>query len=427
MLPINDYSQQVKLKSDRMMNHFLAGFFITGLIFAGFYDTWIIALCVGSISLFAYYLTKYIWPESNAYQYVLSGVFAVFMAQYIFQMHGLFEMHFVAFIGSAILITYQNWKLQIPIAVAVVIHHALFGYLQFMGMSSIYFTQLEYMDLSTFIIHVSFASFIFFLCGLWSYNIKKYTEQFIKQSYEIGRLQIADKQREELCKANMELDKFVYGVSHDLRAPLKSISGIVTITEEETTDPAIKEYMEMIKGSITRLDDFIVDILNYSRNARAEIRESDVDFEGMLKDIKENLKYMGDDHRMVNIYLNINSKKPFRSDKSRISVVLNNLISNAIRYQNPSVTDAYVEVNVITDETEAVITIKDNGIGINKEQHAKIFEMFYRVTENSVGSGLGLYLVKETIDKLNGLIQIDSEPGVGTSFKLNIPNLFHQI
>src|SRR5204863_9617848 len=120
----------------------------------------------------AYYSSKYFLPESNQYQYVLSAVYGIFMGQFIYQMHGMFEMHFFAFIGSAILITYQDWKLQIPLAIVVVVHHATFGYLQYIGYSGIYFTQLEYMTLQTFIIHGILATIIFGLCGLWAYNLR---------------------------------------------------------------------------------------------------------------------------------------------------------------------------------------------------------------------------------------------------------------
>src|ERR1700733_4267757 len=107
---------QIKLKSDNLMNYFLIGFYISGLLLAFFYDTWLVAIGVGSLSLLAYLSTKLLLPGANAYQYILSTVFGIFMAQFIYQMHGLFEMHFIAFIGSAILVTYQNWKLQIPLA-----------------------------------------------------------------------------------------------------------------------------------------------------------------------------------------------------------------------------------------------------------------------------------------------------------------------
>lgn len=417
-------SLEIKEKSDKLMNYFLAGFFLLGLVFATFYDTWSVAFSIGGLSLLSYYSIKCFLPNSNKYQYVISAVFAVFMAQYIYQMHGLFEMHFVAFIGSAILITYQNWKLQIPIAVVVVVHHAVFGYLQFIGYEQVYFTQLDYMDLQTFIIHALFASIIFTICGLWAYQIKKNSHLHNEQSFEIGRLQIAEKQKEELKKANQELDKFVYSVSHDLRAPLKSISGVVSMTAEETTDDFTRENMEIIRESISKLDSFITDMLDYSRNSRADVKREEVDFKKMLNDITNNLKYMGDNNRMVELNVDVKSDTRFCSDTGRIKIVLNNLISNAIRYQNPATNNPYVNISVNTSDKDAKITVKDNGIGIKKEQHEKIFEMFYRVTENSVGSGLGLYLVKETVNKLNGDIMVSSELGEGTEFTLCIPNLY---
>src|SRR5436853_4215271 len=106
-----------------------------------------IAIGSGGLCLIAYYSAKKVLPDSNLYQYVLSGVLGVFMAQFIYQMHGLFEMHFFAFIGSAILITYQNWKLQIPMLLVVVIHHIAFGYLQNAGVENIYFFPLNNADL----------------------------------------------------------------------------------------------------------------------------------------------------------------------------------------------------------------------------------------------------------------------------------------
>jgi PAS domain S-box-containing protein len=120
------------------------------------------------------------------------------MAQFIYQMHGMFEMHFFAFIGSAILIAYQDWKLQIPITLFVVVHHAAFAYLQFMGFEEVYFTQLEYMNMQTFAIHAVLAGIVFSLCGLWAYNFKKSSLSQVRQSFKIGRLQEKDKQKEAL-------------------------------------------------------------------------------------------------------------------------------------------------------------------------------------------------------------------------------------
>lgn len=208
------FRKEVKKRSDNLMNYFLPAFFLIGIAFATFYDTWLIAMGVGSLSLIAYHSAKMLLPSSNLYQYVLSVVLGVFMAQYIYQMHGLFEMHFFAFIGSAILITYQNWKLQIPLMLLVVVHHMLFGYLQDIGFDSIYFTQLDSFTLQTFIIHTLLAAIIFFICGLWAYQLKKYNEKYITQTVEMSRLQKekliarnAQKQQEERMKAQQELEK----------------------------------------------------------------------------------------------------------------------------------------------------------------------------------------------------------------------------
>lgn len=200
------FFNQTQKESDVMMNFFLAGLFVIGLLLSFFYDTWTVAMGVGSLALIAYYSAKNALPDSNLYQYVLAAVLGVFMAQYIYQMHGLFEMHFIAFIASAILITYQNWRLQIPLALVVIVHHAVFGYLQFIGFDKIYFTQLDYMSLQTFIIHGTLATAVFLLCGFWAYRIRKYTEKNIEQSYEIGRMEEDQLQKDALIAMSKELE-----------------------------------------------------------------------------------------------------------------------------------------------------------------------------------------------------------------------------
>lgn len=193
---------EVKKRADRLINYFLTCYFLGGLVFASFYDTWFIAIGIGGLLIAAYYSTKIILPQSNLYQYVLSVVLGIFMAQYIYQMHGLFEMHFFAFIGSAILITYQNWKLQIPMLLVVVIHHLAFGYLQNSGVENVYFTQLDYFELQTFIIHFLLAAVIFFVCGLWSYQLKKYSELQINHAMESARFQKEAMMERELMESN---------------------------------------------------------------------------------------------------------------------------------------------------------------------------------------------------------------------------------
>ena len=238
-----------------------------------------------------------------------------------------------------------------------------------------------------------------------------------KKTEEILETNIA-----EIKKTNSELDHFVYSVSHDLRAPLCSILGITELTEDSTNDPMVLKHLGMIKSSVEKLDGFIRDILDYSRNSRLELKGENINLEGLVREVATNLKHMNRDDREVDIRINLDEKSPFCSDKNRIFVVINNLISNAFRYQNPDVTDPFLSVSMDVSNSEANIQVSDNGIGIDEIYHEKIFNMFFRVSEKSVGSGLGLYLVKETINKLKGKIRVESSPGRGSSFFVSIPN-----
>jgi signal transduction histidine kinase len=414
---IKDFLFVIKKKSDHLTNYFLISFFFIGLLLSFFYDTWQIGIGVGGLLLIAYYSTKIALPESNLYQYVLSVVLGIFMAQFIYQMHGMFEMHFMAFIASAILITYQNWKLQIPLMLVVGIHHGLFGYFQYLGFDKIYFSQLDYMSLQSFIIHMILAGAIFSICGLWAYQFKKYSEAHMELIFNKREIE-----NQELKTANYELDRFVYSTSHDLRAPLNSMLGLIEIAKEDTTEELMLNYFKMLKGSAKKLDGFICDILDYSRNSRMDVNNELIDFNKLLKGVTENLKFIGDNNRMVEFKIEILGKSSFYSDKNRLITILSNLISNAIRYQNSQIPNPFVSIRIETSQTESNIFIMDNGIGIDKEVQSRIFEMFYRVSHESVGSGLGLYIVKEAINKLNGDIKIESEIGAGTTFLIKIPN-----
>jgi PAS domain S-box-containing protein len=202
---IEEFSKQSKKSSDRLMDYFLVLFFIIGLLLSFYHNTWLIAVCLGGLSLTVYYFFKSTFPGSDMYQYVLAAIMGVFMAQFIYQSHGMFEMHFFAFIGSAILITYKNWKLQIPLAIVVILHHALFAWLQDIGYGNIYFMQMGNMGMETFVIHCLLATAIFTICGLWAHNFKISDEQHIIKSFEMGKLQEAYSQKLTLFEMSEEL------------------------------------------------------------------------------------------------------------------------------------------------------------------------------------------------------------------------------
>lgn len=230
------------------------------------------------------------------------------------------------------------------------------------------------------------------------------------------------KQFEELQKTNHELDRFVYSVSHDLRAPLSSVLGLINVAEMENPPPVFSNYLSLIRNSVNRLDGFIKDILDYSRNSRLDVRIEKIDFNSMIRDIQSNFRMIPGAERLKT-EAKIDSTAEFFSDPMRIGMLLNNLLSNAIKYQDYTKEESTACIQIMTTAKNTWIRISDNGIGIKKEHLAKIFDMFYRASEHSNGSGLGLYIAKETVNKLGGTIKVESEFRSHTVFEIVIPNM----
>jgi PAS domain S-box-containing protein len=255
-------------------------------------------------------------------------------------------------------------------------------------------------------------------------EINAYNEELIFQNEEKEKREVelilANK---ELKKTNSELDRFVYSASHDLRSPLKSMLGLSNmIIDDISPDNRNQlEQMGMMRSSIIKLDNFIEDILDYSRNARKEVAMKAIDFNQTIGDIMNNLGHM-DGADTIELKLEINQKMEFISDRARVNMIFNNLISNAIKYKDNSKENAFIAINVDCSNDFATISIEDNGIGIDEKNLGRIFDMFYRATKLSTGSGLGLYIAKEAIEKINGTMKIESELTHGTKFSITIPN-----
>jgi len=228
---------------------------------------------------------------------------------------------------------------------------------------------------------------------------------------------------EELKKTNQELDNFVYRVSHDLKAPISSAKGLVNIARLETKPENVSECLSLIEKSMNKLDSFIMDILDYSRNTRMALEPELIVFDELIDEVAGNTKYI-QEARKVSINKSILSEFDFYSDKRRLVFILNNIISNAIRFSDNLKPDSYLKINIQTNASMATIAFEDNGIGIHPEHLSRIFEMFYRASESRAGSGLGLYIVKEAVEKLSGTVTVQSQPGKGTTFKITIPNLY---
>jgi len=236
---------------------------------------------------------------------------------------------------------------------------------------------------------------------------------------------VIEQQNEELRRINAELDRFVYSASHDLRAPLMSVKGLLNIIKLDTEKKNTDLYLALIEKSVGRLDNFITDIIQYSRNTRTDVEEKEIDVATLLQESLEALRFMeGAEH--VRSTLRTDIRAPFYSDPNRLLMVFNNIISNAVRYRNSTRQDSFLDVNLSVDGERAQISFSDNGIGIPVEHQEAIFDMFFRVGSEGQGSGLGLYIVKDAVTRLHGTVSVQSAPGKGTTFTVEIPNQLGQ-
>lgn len=227
-------------------------------------------------------------------------------------------------------------------------------------------------------------------------------------------------QRGELMQTNQELDRFVYSVSHDLSAPLKSIRGLVNLTKIEKKPEDAQNYLVNIERSVSKLENFIQEILDYSRNERQAVMPEAVNVKAICNDVLDNLKY-DDAYALVEIRQDALQPLVIETDKMRLKMILNNLISNAMKFQRHSrLEKPFIRLSAEPTAQGCVIEVEDNGEGIQPELKQRIFDMFFRGSPQSKGSGLGLYIAKEAAEKIMGKITVESTYGKGSLFRLTL-------
>ncbi|MCE7060830.1 response regulator [Dyadobacter sp. CY343] len=456
-LPVGNFLSGIKERSDHLMNFFLPGYFVIGLLLAVFYDTWLIAIGVGGILLIAYYSVKLALPKSDLYQYVLSAILGIYMAQFIYQMHGLFEMHFFAFIGSAVLITYQKWKLQIPVMLVVLLHHAIFGYLQNTGLTEIYFTRLTYFDLLTFTIHILLAAAIFFICGLWAYMLNQFYQMHIKQTMQLAELQkeaqlsLVRKQNEEiqkrandrlrvsnakLEKARQEADKanqaksvFLATMSHEIRTPMNGVIGMAALLQETQLTEEQRQFTETIANCGDTLINVINDILDFSKieSGSLELEAEDFNLRQNIEDVLDifggkaaklglDLVYQIDEHIPAQVV----------GDQLRLRQILINLVGNAMKFTEEGEVCVYVtqEESYADGSLQLRFDVRDTGIGISEDKMNRLFKAFSQVDSSTTrkygGTGLGLAISEKLVKLMGGEITVSSEIDQGSTFSFTV-------
>lgn len=252
-------------------------------------------------------------------------------------------------------------------------------------------------------------------------EISNLSQSFIKLSRKL-KTQFNEilQQNTELKKLNAELDRFIYSAAHDLKSPLASLDGLVKLAEKEINSPDHVHYFHMMSSTVRKLDGFIRDITDYAKNKRQQLKIEKIDLEAVVQDILDSMRFLPHANKL-NVTINIEGQD-FFTDKTRLEIILKNLLSNSFRYMDYTKTYSFIRIEGVISESNLRIKIADNGIGIDKPHISKIFDMFYRAVEHSQGTGIGLFLVKESVKMLHGKISVKSNLGEWTVFYLNIPN-----
>ena len=229
------------------------------------------------------------------------------------------------------------------------------------------------------------------------------------------------KQNRMLEKTNLELDNFVYSASHDIRSPLTSILGLINIASKTNDKDELDECFHLMKSRVHRLDEFIEDILDFSRNIRVDKKLKEINLYYFIEEILNNHDF-GDYFERLDVRLSLTSDFEVISDPLRLKIIIKNLLSNSSKFSNLRDESPWSRISALRVDGNFQLIIEDNGEGIREEFQDKIFDMFYRASEKSKGSGLGLYIVKEMVETLNGTIKLNSVYGEGSQFIIELPD-----
>jgi signal transduction histidine kinase len=393
------------------------------------------------VSLFLIYKKKYEFV-SMSFTFILPVVIFVelpvrdFM-EYIVQPHTRFiETEILAVAGLVFisLSAYKHWQIFwfSLMSLVVIIAHFLIIIFKYHGG---YFSPMAISDIiiySVLFLIMSFMSYYRYqiseklILGLESETIKVKNLNNSLQGQVKQRTQEINEQNQQLKKTNFELDYLVYRVSHDIRGPLVSALGLIGLIRSESEPIQQGLYLDILCELVTKLDNLIKDTIELSQNARLEVETEKIDWQNIWEEILANNQFQPN-FLKVKKELILGEKAAFFSDRQRLSVILNNLISNAIKYAEVENRQAILHLSIEVDAQQVLIKVEDNGHGIAPEHQEKVFDMFYRATDRSPGSGLGLYIVKEITQKLGGKISFDSKLHKGSAFDLLLPNLKREL
>ncbi len=268
---------------------------------------------------------------------------------------------------------------------------------------------------TSFILNYFISATVSILIVHFLINLNKHSERDL-----IKKEHLSNQKNIELKSVNEALDRFVYSVSHDLRSPLSSIIGLTNIARVTNESKELDQLLVMILDRVNAQDNYIQEIIDYSRNARTDVAVESVPLHHLITEVIDTLKFNinADKIEFRNL---VDAETVLISDRIRLKIIISNLVSNAIKYHAIHKENPFIEIGY--QISNQLLYVKDNGIGISPEYQDKIFNMFFRGSERSKGSGLGLFITKESVNKLDGTIEVKSAYGEGSTFMVRLNTL----
>lgn len=249
---------------------------------------------------------------------------------------------------------------------------------------------------------------------------RKRAEESLRKAHDELEMRVKDR-TEELARKNTEMERFIYTVSHDLRTPLISVSGLLGFIRQDAENGDLNQMradLQMANGAVTKMHQLLMETLELSRIGRVVNPPEDVPFGEIVEDA---LGQTDEKIRLKGVKVSVDQNLPaVHVDRMRITEVLVNLIENSIKYMGLQ-TNPEIEIGQIIDGKDRIFFVRDNGIGIDSSQQDKVFELFYKVDKKSEGTGAGLAIVKRIIEVHGGKIWIKSELGEGSTFCFTLP------
>lgn len=250
-------------------------------------------------------------------------------------------------------------------------------------------------------------------------TVNERTEQLSTTVTELNTLLAENKEQTEIIREkNAELDAFFYGVSHDLKTPLASLLSLTALAKIEVVHPKADQYFAMQERELNRINSIIHDLVAITRIDHETIRKDHIDFDKMVAECLQSLRGLPNFEK-IRFIKDIAPVPSFQSEWIFLNNIIQNLIENSIKYAGE--TDPYVKIAIQRANGNVNIEVSDNGMGIPAEHQSRIFEMFYRATELSQGTGLGLFILKRSVNRLGGTIEVESTPGAGSTFRVQLP------